>query len=74
MLERSEGVKSPGAYVTEFHAAIFAWPCVLSARNPVLWCSDAKQKKCVFFNKNCLKKNIVQKILFLCVFLLLFTI
>ena len=28
---------SPGAYVTEFHAAIFVWPCVLSDSPPVLW-------------------------------------
>ena len=31
MSERSERVESPPAYVTnEFHAAIFAWHCVLS--------------------------------------------
>ena len=24
-------------YLIEFHAAIFAWPCVLSDRPPVLW-------------------------------------
>ena len=35
--ERSEKVESPGTYVTEFHAAIFAWPCVLSDRPPMLW-------------------------------------
>ena len=23
--------------LNEFHAAIFAWPCVLSDRSPVLW-------------------------------------
>ena len=23
--------------LNEFHAAIFAWPCVLSDRHPVLW-------------------------------------
>ena len=27
MRERSERVESPGTYVTEFQAAIFAWPC-----------------------------------------------
>ena len=39
MRERSEGVESPGTYVAEyeFHAAIFAWHCVLSDRPPVLW-------------------------------------
>ena len=26
MRERPERVESPGTYVTEFHAAIFAWP------------------------------------------------
>ena len=25
--------------LNEFHAAIFAWPCVLLDRPPVLWCS-----------------------------------
>ena len=24
-------------YLNEFHSAIFAWPCVLSYRPPVLW-------------------------------------
>ena len=24
-------------YLNEFHAAIFAWPCVLSNRPPILW-------------------------------------
>ena len=24
-------------YLNEFHAAIFAWPCVLSDRPPMLW-------------------------------------
>ena len=38
MRERSERVESPCTYVTdEFHAATFAWPCVLSDRSPVLW-------------------------------------
>ena len=38
MSERPERVESPGTYVTdEFHSAIFAWPCVLSDRPPVLW-------------------------------------
>ena len=38
MRERPESVESIGTYVTnEFHAAIFAWPCVLSDRPPVLW-------------------------------------
>ena len=37
MRKRSESVESPCTYVTEFHAAIFAWPCVLSECNPVLW-------------------------------------
>ena len=37
MREGSERVESLGIYVTdEFHAAIFAWPCVLSDRSPVL--------------------------------------
>ena len=30
----SERMESPNAYVT----AIFAWPCVLSDRPPMLWC------------------------------------
>ena len=30
MLKRYKRVESPGAYVTMFQAAIFAWPCVLS--------------------------------------------
>ena len=38
MREGSERVESPGTYIiNEFHAAIFAWPCVLSDRPPVLW-------------------------------------
>ena len=39
MRERSERMEIPGTYVTEleFHAAIFAWPCALSDRPPVLW-------------------------------------
>ena len=36
MRESLERVESPGTYVTEFHAAIFAWPSVLSDRPPVL--------------------------------------
>ena len=36
MREMSERVEIPGTYVT-FHAAIFAWTCVLSDRSPVLW-------------------------------------
>ena len=26
-----------GVLLNEFHVAIFAWPCVLSDRPPVLW-------------------------------------
>ena len=39
MRERSERVESPGTHMllNEFHAAIFAWHCVLSVRPPVLW-------------------------------------
>ena len=39
MRERSERVESPGTYMLldEFHAAIFAMPCVLTDRPPVLW-------------------------------------
>ena len=38
MRERPGRVESPGTYVTnEFHAAIFACPCVLSDRPPMLW-------------------------------------
>ena len=41
--ERSERVGSPGVYVTEFHASIFAWPCVLSDHSPVLcWLSTGE--------------------------------
>ena len=35
MPERSERVQNPVTY--EFHAAIFACPCVLLDRPPVLW-------------------------------------
>ena len=35
---KEDRVESPGAYVLiQFNAAIFAWPCVLSDRPPVLW-------------------------------------
>ena len=41
MRQRSERVESPGTYeLNEFHEAIFAWPCVLSDRPPVLWWSS----------------------------------
>ena len=33
-----ERLESPGTYViNEFHAASFAWHCVLSYHPPVLW-------------------------------------
>ena len=32
--KKLERVESPGAYV---HSAIFAWPCVLLDRPPVIW-------------------------------------
>ena len=38
MSERPERVESPGTYeLNEFHAAIFAWHCVLLDRPPMLW-------------------------------------
>ena len=38
MGEKLDRVESPGTYVlNEFHAAIFAWLCVLSDRPPMLW-------------------------------------
>ena len=38
MRERSERVESPGTYVTEsVSSCLFAWPCDLLDRPPVLW-------------------------------------
>ena len=39
MRKRSERMENPSTHVqlNEFHAAIFAWPCVLSDSPPVIW-------------------------------------
>ena len=35
--DRKEWIATVHMQLNEFHPAIFAWPCVLSDRTPVLW-------------------------------------